>query len=208
MKNMNIPVNKAKMIATFGPAISTRKILLEIVTAGVDVIRFNFSHGSYEEHKKGFDLVKSINKEYGLNIAILADMQGPKIRLGEVEGSLVLEPNSTVQITDIPAVSTKDRLYISYRGLFKEVKPLDRILINDGRVELSVLNSDKNGIKARVVHGGELTSKKGVNLPDSDLKTPALTDKDKEDLQFALKEEANWIALSFVRKAEDVNEMA
>ena len=208
MKNMKIPVNKAKMIATFGPAISAREILLEIVMAGVDVIRFNFSHGSHLDHKNGFDLIKSINKEYALNIAILADMQGPKIRLGEVDGTLILAQNSTVQITDIPAVSTKERLYISYKELYKEVRPLDRILINDGRIELSVLNSDNNEIKARVVHGGALTSKKGVNLPDSDLKTPALTEKDKEDLQFALKEEANWIALSFVRKAEDVNEMS
>jgi pyruvate kinase len=100
MKNMKIPVNKAKMIATFGPAISARDVFLEIVKSGVDVIRFNFSHGEHEDHKKGFDLVKSVNKEFGLNIGILADMQGPKIRVGEVEGTVMLRPNSTIQITD------------------------------------------------------------------------------------------------------------
>lgn len=208
MKNMKIPVNKAKMIATFGPAISSREIFLEIIKAGVDVIRFNFSHGTYDDHKEGFDMVKSINKEFGLNIAILADMQGPKIRLGDVDGTLILKQNSTVTITDKPSISTPEQLYISYDGLYKEVKPRDRILINDGRVELYVLKTEGENILARVIHGGALTSRKGVNLPDSELTTPALTEKDKQDLKFALKEHANWIALSFVRKAADIHEMA
>jgi pyruvate kinase len=208
MKNMEIPVNKAKMIATFGPAISSREIFLEIVKSGVDVIRFNFSHGTYSDHKMGFDMVKSVNKEFGLNIAILADMQGPKIRLGEVNGSLSLKQNSTVIITDKESLSTKDQLYISYKELHKEVKPRDRILINDGRVELYVLKTENGLISARVIHGGVLTSRKGVNLPDSTLTTPALTEKDKKDLKFAIKEHANWIALSFVRKAEDIHEMS
>ena len=208
MKNMKIPVNKAKMIATFGPAISARDVFLEIVKSGVDVIRFNFSHGEHDDHKKGFDLVKSVNKEFGLNIGILADMQGPKIRVGEVEGTVMLRPNSTIQITDKKQVSTKERLYISYKGLYKEVKPKDRILINDGRLELAVLNTNNDEITAQVIHGGPLTSRKGVNLPDTDLSTPALTEKDKKDLAFALKEEANWIALSFVRKAADIEEMS
>ena len=208
MKNMEIPVNKAKMIATFGPAISSREIFLEIVKSGVDVIRFNFSHGTYSDHKTGFDMVKSVNKEFGLNIAILADLQGPKIRLGEVNGSLSLKQNSTVIITDKESLSTKDQLYISYKELHKEVKPRDRILINDGRVELCVLKTENGLISARVIYGGVLTSRKGVNLPDSTLTTPALTEKDKKDLDFALKEHANWIALSFVRKAEDIHEMS
>lgn len=208
MKEMKIPVNKAKMIATFGPAISSKEVFLEIVKSGVDVIRFNFSHGSYEDHKKGFDLVKSVNKEYNLNIAILADMQGPKIRLGMVEGTLNLRQNSTITITDKKSVSNDEQLYISYDGLYKEVKPRDRILINDGRIELYVLKTEGELITARVIHGGVLTSKKGVNLPDTALTTPALTPKDKADLDFALEQGANWIALSFVRSAKDVQEMA
>ena len=208
MKEMKIPVNKAKMIATFGPAISSKEVFLDIVKSGVDVIRFNFSHGSYDDHKKGFDMVKSVNKEYNLNIAILADMQGPKIRLGMVEGTLNLRQNSTITITDKKSVSTDEQLYISYDGLYKEVKPRDRILINDGRIELYVLKTEGELITARVIHGGVLTSKKGVNLPDTALTTPALTPKDKADLDFALEQGANWIALSFVRSAKDVQEMA
>lgn len=208
MKEMKIPVNKAKMIATFGPAISSKEVFLEIVKSGVDVIRFNFSHGTHDDHKKGFDMVKRVNKEYNLNIAILADMQGPKIRVGVVEGSVNLRQNTTVTITDKKSVCTEKQLYISYEGLYKEVKPRDRILINDGRIELYVLKTENELITARVIHGGAVTSKKGVNLPDSVLSTPALTPKDKEDLDFALAEGANWIALSFVRSAKDIEEMA
>lgn len=207
MKNMKIPVNKAKMIATFGPAISSKEIFLELIKSGVDVIRFNFSHGTHQDHKRGFDMVKSVNQEFGLNIAILADMQGPKIRIGEVEGTVHLMQNATVKITDQECISTKEKIYISYEGLHKEVNPRDRILINDGRLELYVINTDNNEITARVIHGGALTSRKGVNLPDSELKVPALTEKDKKDVKFALKERANWIALSFVRKAADIHEL-
>ena len=208
MKNMKIPVNKAKMIATFGPAIASEDIFLDIVRAGVDVIRFNFSHGSYDDHKKGFDMVKRINKEFDLNIAILADMQGPKIRLGMIDGTVHLKPNSTITITDKESISSKDCLYISYDKLYEEMKPRERILINDGRIELIVLKIEGDLITARVIHGGALTSRKGVNLPDTELKTPALTPKDKKDLNFALEQEANWIALSFVRSARDVEEMS
>lgn len=205
---MKIPVNKAKMIATFGPAIASKDIFLDIIRSGVDVIRFNFSHGTYEDHEKGFNMVKQVNKDFNLNIAILADMQGPKIRLGMVDGILHLKPNSTVTITDKKSVSTNEQLYISYDKLYEEMQPRERILINDGRIELIVLKIEDELITARVIHGGPLTSKKGVNLPDTELKTPALTPKDKEDLNFALEHEANWIALSFVRSAKDVEEMS
>jgi pyruvate kinase len=183
-------------------------VFLEIIKAGVDVIRFNFSHGSYEDHKKGFDMVKQVNKDFNLNIAILADMQGPKIRIGIVEGAVILRPNSTIQITDKESISTEKQIYVSYKELYKEVKSRDRILINDGRIELYVLNTDNEMITARVIHGGALSSKKGVNLPDSELSTPALTPKDKKDLVFALEQGANWIALSFVRSAKDIEEMS
>lgn len=205
---MKIPVNKAKMIATFGPAIAEKEVYLEMVKSGVDVIRFNFSHGSHEDHKYGFDMVKKVNEDYNLNIAILADMQGPKIRVGDIEGSINLEDGQMINIDDKDPVSTKERLYISYKDLYKEVAKDERILINDGRIELKVVAIENESIKAKVIHGGELTSRKGVNLPDSDLKTPSLTPKDHKDLAFALEQGANWIALSFVRKPEDIEDVA
>lgn len=205
---MKIPVNKAKMIATFGPAINSPKDFLEIVKSGVDVIRFNFSHGSYEDHFNGFELVKKTNRDYNLNIAILADMQGPKIRIGNVDGSIELISGKEIYITDKKQDSTDKLLYISYDELYKEMHPGERILINDGRIELAVKEVENGLIMAKIVHGGILTSKKGVNLPDTNLMTPALTPKDKLDVEFALQNEANWIALSFVRSAKDIEEIS
>jgi pyruvate kinase len=205
---MKIPVNKAKMIATFGPAIAKRETFLEIIKSGVDVIRFNFSHGSHEDHYAGFQMVKSVNEEFNLNIAILADLQGPKIRIGKVDGEIFLINGADVEIVDKECVSTEKKLYISYDKLYKEMKEGERILINDGLVELKVKELKKDRIIAKVVEGGRLTSKKGVNLPDTRLSTPALTLKDKIDLEFALLNGANWIALSFVRSAKDIREIA
>lgn len=205
---MKIPVNKAKMIATFGPAISSKKVLTNIIKSGVDVIRFNFSHGSHQDHYDGFQLVREINEELNVNIAILADMQGPKIRLGEVDNSLTLKDGDIITITDKEKLSTNKELYISYDALYKEMSAGERILINDGRVELVVKEVKNKLIYAEVKHGGLLTSRKGVNLPDSNLATPALTPKDKLDAEFALMNGANWIALSFVRRASDVEELA
>ena len=204
---MKIANNKAKIIATYGPAIQTKEILKELIKAGVDVIRFNFSHGDYNFHKKGFQLIKELNKEHNLNIAILADLQGPKIRIGEVEGEIFLEDESMISITDKKSISTKDELFVSYDKLYNEVKPNERILINDGNIELKVVSTNDKKIQAKIIYGGVLTSKKGVNLPDTNLKTATLTPKDKEDLYFAIKNEANWIALSFVRKASDIEEI-
>lgn len=205
---MKIPINKAKMIATFGPAIAKRETFLEIIKAGVDVIRFNFSHGSHQDHYEGFELVKSVNEEFNLNIAILADLQGPKIRIGKVDGEIFLVNGADVEIVDKECISTEKQLFISYEGLHKEMKEGERILINDGLVELKVKELKDDRIIAKVIEGGRLTSKKGVNLPDTKLTTPALTLKDKIDLEFALMNDANWIALSFVRSAKDIEEIA
>lgn len=205
---MKIPINKAKMIATFGPAIAKRETFLEIIKAGVDVIRFNFSHGSHQDHYEGFELVKSVNEEFNLNIAILADLQGPKIRIGKVDGEIFLVNGADVEIVDKECISTAKQLFISYEGLHKEMKEGERILINDGLVELKVKELKEDRIIAKVIEGGRLTSKKGVNLPDTKLTTPALTLKDKIDLEFALMNDANWIALSFVRSAKDIEEIA
>ncbi|MCD8529081.1 MAG: pyruvate kinase [Chitinophagales bacterium] len=204
---MKIPVNKAKMIATYGPAISDPKILEDIIKSGADVIRFNFSHGQYDDVKIGFENIRKLNKKLNLNIAILADLQGPKIRIGNVEGEINLTNGETVKITDQKSDSTKEQLYISYDKLYEEMEKGERILINDGKIELQVVGVEKKLIHAKVIHGGILTSKKGVNLPDTKLKTPALTKKDKKDLAFALENGVNWVALSFVRSAADIKEI-
>jgi pyruvate kinase len=204
---MNTAINKAKIIATYGPSIETKEIIIKLIKSGVDVIRFNFSHGDHEFHKKGFDLIKELNKEHKLNIAILADLQGPKIRIGEVDGEIFLEEKKTISITDQKQLSTADELFVSYKGLYKDVSKGERILINDGNIELRVISTFDKKVQAEVIFGGVLTSKKGVNLPDTNLTTPTLTEKDHSDLQFAIENEANWVALSFVRKAADIQEV-
>ncbi len=204
---MKIAINKAKIIATYGPSIHNKEILIELIKSGVDVFRFNFSHGDHAFHKNGFNLIKEINKENNLNIAILADLQGPKIRIGDVDGEINLETGKIISITDIEAESTQEELYVSYFKLYDEVSIGERILINDGNIELKVVSTNDNKIQAEIIFGGILTSKKGVNLPDTNLKVPTLTEKDYKDLDFAINNEANWIALSFVRKASDIKEV-
>ena len=206
---MNIKINKTKIVATWGPACEDEKVMLDMIKAGVDVFRFNFSHGKHEKHLEGFEKVKKINAEYNINIGILADLQGPKIRLGMVRDNLeILETGSEVEITTEQCVSTFKKIFVSYANLALEAEPGDAILIDDGRVELKVLTTDKkNLLTARVVVGGKISNNKGVNLPDTKTKVPALTDKDRRDLEFALANGANWIALSFVRSPKDIDEL-
>lgn len=206
---MKIHINKTKIIATFGPACSNVNVLEEMISAGVDVFRFNMSHGSHAVHKEGFEKIKELNKKHDLNIAILADLQGPKIRLGLVRDNMeVLEKGQEVEITNQECVSTFKKLFISYEQLPKEVEVGDAILIDDGKVHLEVLSTNrKDKIKARVIIGGKISNNKGVNLPDTKTSVPALTEKDHKDLKFAIKNGANWIALSFVRSPKDVLEL-
>jgi pyruvate kinase len=206
---MKIRVNKTKIIATFGPACNDKAIMEEMVSAGVDVFRFNMSHGTYDDHLDGINKIREINKEHGLNIAILADLQGPKIRIGQVRDNMeVLESGQLVEVTNVPCISTFKKLYVSYDSLPLEVEPGDAILIDDGKVELRVIDTNrKDLINARVVVGGKISNNKGVNLPDTKTTVPALTDKDRKDLHFAMKHGANWIALSFVRSPKDVYEL-
>lgn len=204
---MKIPINKAKIIATYGPSINNKKTLIELIKAGADVIRFNFSHGDYDFHQEGFNLIKSINKEHKLNIAILADLQGPKIRIGKVDGEIFLKNHAIISITDKKCVSTADELFVSYDKLYKDVTAGERILINDGNIELRVVSTENKKIQAEVIYGGILTSNKGVNLPETNLSAPSLTEKDLKDLDFAIANEANWIALSFVRNAKDIQQV-
>ncbi len=206
---MKVRINKTKIIATYGPACSKIEVMEDMVRNGVDVFRFNMSHGDHKQHIEGYQKVRQINKEHNLNIAILADLQGPKIRIGEVRDNMeVLEQGREVEITNKECVSTFKKLYISYPNLPKEVEQGDAILIDDGRIELKVLSTNrKDKIIAKVITGGKISNNKGVNLPDTKTTVPALTEKDKKDLKFAIANGANWIALSFVRSPQDVIEL-
>lgn len=197
--------NKTKVIATVGPAINTKEKLLEMVQAGTDVFRLNFSHGSHDEHKKVIQYIRELNKEHNLNICILQDLQGPKIRLGEVASDQeFLKPGKKVSITTDPIKSTAKRISTTYKALVNDVKPDDQILIDDGKIELKVLEAKDKEVVAEVVYGGLLKSKKGINLPSTAISSPSLTEKDTADLMFGLEQGVDWIALSFVRSPIDV----
>lgn len=201
--------NKTKIIATYGPACESEEVFENMIKNGVDVFRFNFSHGDYEFHLRGFQKVKDFNKKYGTHIAILADLQGPKIRVGEVEnGSIILETGLQILVTNQKQISTLDKLYVSYDRLGEDVNIGEDILVDDGKIKLQVLSIlDDQTIKVIVLEGGELKSKKGVNFPHTKTTIESLTAKDRQDLEFAINNRANWIALSFVRKAEDILEI-
>lgn len=202
-------LHRTKIIATCGPASSTYEKMLELVEAGVNVFRFNFSHGSHDGHKKLFENVFKINEQKKFNIGILADLQGPKIRIGDVESDKVmLKSGAKIVLTCKEQNSTAEKVFVSYPYLSRDIKEGERILIDDGKLELRAGKKiDKDTIYAIVEHGGELSSKKGVNLPDSDLSVASITEKDEEDLAFAVEQGANWIALSFVRKADDIKKL-
>jgi pyruvate kinase len=203
---MIINDNKTKIIATYGPACSSEEVITQMVENGVDVFRFNFSHGDYDFHLKGFQTIKDFNKKNGTSIAILADLQGPKIRVGEVENnSIELVEKQSIILTNQKQISTKEKLYVSYENLGKDVKVGEEILLDDGKLKLlSTKIINDNEIETIVLEGGLLTSKKGVNFPQTKTTIQSLTDKDRADFEFAVYNRANWIALSFVRTADDV----
>jgi len=198
--------NRTKIVATVGPASSNKKMLTKLVENGVDVFRLNFSHGSHEDKASIIKLIKEINKPLVSKVAILCDLQGPKIRLGDLkEGNITINSGDTIEIVTNEDANSKEKIYINYQNLPKEVKLDDRILIDDGKIELKVTVADGvQLIKAKVIYGGELKPRKGVNLPDTSLSVPSLTAKDIKDLNFILKQEIDWIALSFVRSENDI----
>lgn len=203
---MRVPIfNKTKILATVGPASNSKETLTELVMAGADVFRLNFSHGDHGVHAGVIKTIREINKELNLNIGILQDLQGPKIRVGEVENNGVLiQQGEQITITNEPVVGTSTLVSTVYQNLPNDVVQGDRILIDDGNLELVVLNTDGKNVVCTVVHGGILKSRKGINLPNTKISAPSLTDKDIEDLAFGLENDVDWIALSFVRTAEDI----
>ena len=200
---------RTKIVATVGPACDTYEGLLSLVKAGVNVFRLNFSHGTHEEKLAVIEKVRKIIKEEPYNISILADLQGPKLRVGELENNkLTLKEKDEFIFTTEKIVGTNDKIYVSYPNLTTDVKPGERIFLDDGKMELEVLKVlNEKEVLMRVRLGGILTPKKGVNLPDSELTMPSMTEKDLTDLAFILAQKLDWVALSFVRKAEDITEL-
>lgn len=199
--------HRTKIVATVGPACDTYEKLLELVKTGVNVFRLNFSHGSHEDKKKIIDHIRRINETEPYQIAILADLQGPKLRVGDIQnGSLDIVKGDILTFTSKEkVVGTKEKIYVSYPNLHADVKVGDKILIDDGKLEVVVIDVTENDeVKVAVTYGGALLPKKGVNLPDTAISLPALTEKDIVDLAFIIEQQVDWIALSFVRKAEDI----
>jgi pyruvate kinase len=200
---------KTKIIATLGPATSKSEVLKAMIKSGLDVCRLNFSHGTHEEHLKSINNIEKLNKELDQNIAILADLQGPKIRTGEiVNNGVLLEDGCKIRFVTEKCIGTKEKIYISYKQFPKDVKVGEIILVDDGKIQLKVVSTNhKNEVLLKVIHGGMIKSHKGVNLPDTKVSLPSLTAKDRDDLSFILKQNVHWIALSFVRSASDIIEL-
>jgi pyruvate kinase len=202
-------MKKTKIVATLGPASSTREVIKQMMEEGMNVCRLNSSHGSHEDHKKSIDIIRELNDETGLNVAILMDLQGPKIRTYEMENNgVMMENDSVVTIVTEKIVGTAEKFGISYAQMPRDVQPGERILLDDGKLIMEIISTDGvSEIKAKVIHGGILSSKKGVNLPNTKISLPSLTAKDQEDLEFALDNGVDWIGLSFVRSARDIIEL-
>ncbi len=198
--------HRTKIVATVGPACDTYDKLLELVKAGVNVFRLNFSHGNHEDKLKIIEHIRNINKTEPYNISILGDLQGPKLRVGEIaEGGLDVKPGDILTFTNEKVVGTMEKIYVSYPNLADDVRVGNTIMIDDGKIEVRVKEKTKNkDVKVEVTLGGKLTSKKGINLPDTKISLPALTEKDLVDLDFIIEQELDWVALSFVRSVKDI----
>ncbi len=200
---------KTKIVATIGPASSSKENLLKLVKAGADIFRLNFSHGTHEDHQKVVDNITSIIEEYEVPIGILADLQGPKIRVGEIEnGKLELIPGDILTFVNEPCIGNRTKIYMSYEGFPTDVNVGEKVLVDDGKLVLEVIETNKTDtVKLKVLFGTNIASKKGVNLPDTKISQPSLTPKDVIDLNYILTLPVNWIALSFVRHATDITEL-
>lgn len=201
-------INKTKIVATLGPSTSEKETMFKMIEAGVNVFRINFSHSSHENAIDLIGKIRELNEEHNLNVAILADLQGPKLRIGDVESGAVLEKGDTLTFSNVEEMGTAKKVFMTYSQFPRDVKAGERILVDDGKIVLKITHS--NGIdevKAEVIQGGPLKSKKGVNLPNTKISLPCLTDKDLADLKVAMAHDVEWIGLSFVRSADDVKEL-
>ncbi|WP_027376133.1 pyruvate kinase [Kaistella palustris] len=202
---MNKYLKKTKIIATLGPATDGKEVILQLIQAGVDVFRINFSHADYDIVKKNVEIIRELNQEYGFSVGILGDLQGPKLRVGVVKEGSYLNPGDILTFTNEKIEGDSKRVYMTYQQFPQDVKAGERILIDDGKIVLEVLETNNvDTVNAKTIQGGPLSSKKGVNLPNTNVSLPALTEKDIEDANFMLDLELDWIALSFVRHAQDI----
>jgi len=205
-----MPENKrTKIVATLGPATSEKSVLKDMLEAGVNVFRVNFSHADYEDVKERITMIRELNDEFGYAAAILADLQGPKLRVGKMKEEVVVNPGDQIIFaTGKEFKGTASRVYMNYEQFPRDVQPGERILLDDGKLMFEIVSTNKtNEVVAKVIQGGPLKSKKGVNLPNTKISLPALTEKDIKDAIFACELEVDWIALSFVRNAEDLMEL-
>ena len=196
---------KVKIIATLGPASNTEEKIEALFLAGADVFRINMSHSSHEQLKAYHDMIRTVERRHGRPIGILVDLQGPKLRIGEIaDPPAILEPGDTFVLDDDPTPGNAERVYLPHPEIFEAIQPGDQMLLNDGLIRLAVLEVEKGRIVTRVIYGGPLSSRKGVNLPDTVVPLSAMTDKDRDNLDYACALGVDWIALSFVQRPDDV----
>jgi len=202
---MKTKLKKTKIIATLGPAVENADIKRKMIEAGVNLFRINFSHAVYEKTAAQIRQIRQISEELGVYTGILADLQGPKLRIGQMTENTHLKEGDEFILTTKKTVGDRQQAYVDYTPLPLEVHPGEIILLDDGKIQLKVLETDKQtSVRTRVIQGGELKSKKGINLPETAVSIPSLTEKDKRDLEFILTQDVDWLALSFVRKADDI----
>ncbi|TLP73126.1 pyruvate kinase [Maribacter sp. ACAM166] len=199
-------LKKTKIVATLGPATSKKEVLRSMINAGVDVFRINFSHADYDDVTERVKMIRELNEEMDTNTSILADLQGPKLRVGVMAGDVVVSPGDEITfVTGEPFEGTAERVYMNYQEFPRDVKAGERILLDDGKLMFEVVTTNgRDEVLAKVIQGGPLKSKKGVNLPNTNISLPALTKKDIKDAEFAISLEVDWIALSFVRFSQDL----
>jgi pyruvate kinase len=197
-------MRRTKILATLGPASSTKEAIASVIKAGADAIRLNFSHGNHEEHRRLIGVIREISMELDRHVPIVGDIQGPKIRIGEVYGTVMLKDDTDFEIITEQVVGSDSRVSTPFVELTREVRVGERILLNDGLVELRVDEIREGGVRTRVIRGGPISSKKGMNFPDTELSIPSVTEKDERDVAFAVEHGVDYIAASFVKKADDV----
>ena len=200
---------KTKIVATLGPACSTREIIKDMIDAGVNVFRINFSHADYEGVKEKISIIRGLNDEFGYTTAILGDLQGPKLRVGVMEEGTVVQDGDLITFTTAEDIlGTASKVFMKYQNFPNDVNPGERILLDDGKLIFEIISTDKKTeVVAKVIQGGELKSKKGVNLPNTKISLPALTEKDIADAIFAIEQKVDWIALSFVKTPRDLQDL-
>ena len=201
-------MKKTKIVATIGPASSSQKILEDMLIAGVNVIRMNFSHGDFAEHQPKADNARAASEKTGIPVALMQDLGGPKIRIGDFyKESITLKEGQTFTLTTEKIIGDEKKVYVNYAPLPKEVKVGGLIMLHDGKKKLEITSIKGNEVVTKVIVGGDIKGKRGVNLPGAKLSVKSLTDKDKKDLEFGIKNKVDFIAFSFVRRPEDVTEL-